>query len=92
MLHARRMSSSNRFLEVSSSFEPWRRGRPDPTGYRDVEAAYRISLKSLARRYLELHDEIADLTLFDAAFYGGLEQFAQEVTVAEAAMPVLGEC
>src|SRR6516165_3619195 len=35
--------------------------RPDLTGYRDVEAAYRISLKSLARRYLELHDEIADL-------------------------------
>ncbi|HHC29218.1 MAG TPA: IS110 family transposase, partial [Rhodobacterales bacterium] len=29
--------------------------------YREVEAAYRISLKSLARRYLELHDEIADL-------------------------------
>jgi transposase len=26
-----------------------------------VEAAYRISLKSLERRYLELHDEIADL-------------------------------
>jgi transposase len=35
--------------------------RPDLTGYRNVEAAYRISLKSLARRYLELHDEIADL-------------------------------
>jgi transposase len=35
--------------------------RPDLTGYRDVEEAYRISLKSLARRYLELHDEIADL-------------------------------
>jgi len=35
--------------------------RPDLTAYRDVEAAYRISLKSLARRYLELHDEISDL-------------------------------
>src|SRR5215813_3820376 len=35
--------------------------RPDLTGYRDLEAAYRINLKSLARRYLELHDEIADL-------------------------------
>jgi transposase len=35
--------------------------RPDLTGYRDVEAAYRITFKSLARRYLELHDEIADL-------------------------------
>jgi len=35
--------------------------RPDLTRYRDVEEAYRITLKSLARRYLELHDEIADL-------------------------------
>ncbi len=35
--------------------------RPDLTAYRDVEAAYRLSLKSLTRRYLELHDEIADL-------------------------------
>ena len=35
--------------------------RPDMTGYRRVEEAYRISLRSLARRYLELHDEIADL-------------------------------
>lgn len=35
--------------------------RPDLTRYRDVEEAYRIALKSLARRYLELHDEIADL-------------------------------
>ena len=28
---------------------------------RQVDEAYRISLKSLARRYLELHDEVADL-------------------------------
>ncbi|MCI5101153.1 IS110 family transposase [Phaeobacter italicus] len=35
--------------------------RPDLTAFRQVEEAYRISLKSLARRYLELHDEIADL-------------------------------
>lgn len=35
--------------------------RPDLTGYRKVESAYKISLKSLGRRYLELHDEIADL-------------------------------
>jgi transposase len=41
--------------------------RPDLTGYRDVEAAYRISFKSLARRYLELHDEIADLDVMIAA-------------------------
>jgi transposase len=35
--------------------------RPDLTAYREVESAYRIGLKSLGRRYLELHDEIADL-------------------------------
>ncbi len=35
--------------------------RPDITAFRDVTMAYRIALKSLARRYLELHDEIADL-------------------------------
>src|SRR3954464_12187568 len=35
--------------------------RPDLTDYRNVTSAYRISLKSLGRRYLELHDEIADL-------------------------------
>jgi transposase len=41
--------------------------RPDLTAYRDMEAAYRISLKSLGRRYLELHDEIADLDAMIAA-------------------------
>jgi transposase len=35
--------------------------RPDLTACRDVLSAYRIALKSIARRYLELHDEIADL-------------------------------
>ncbi|MDR3470693.1 MAG: transposase, partial [Devosia sp.] len=35
--------------------------RPDLSSYREVESAYRIGLKSLGRRYLELHDEIADL-------------------------------
>jgi transposase len=35
--------------------------RLDLSAYRDVESAYRISLKSRARRYLKLHDEIADL-------------------------------
>lgn len=35
--------------------------RPDLSDYRQVVSAYRISLKSLGRRYLELHDEIADL-------------------------------
>ena len=31
------------------------------TAYRNVQNAYRIALKSLARRYLELHDEVAGL-------------------------------
>jgi transposase len=35
--------------------------RPDLANYRNVVSAYRITLKSLGRRYLELHDEIADL-------------------------------
>lgn len=35
--------------------------RPDLADYRNVTSAYRITLKSLGRRYLELHDEIADL-------------------------------
>lgn len=35
--------------------------RPDLTDYRNSLSAYRIALKSLARRYLQLHDEIADL-------------------------------
>ena len=35
--------------------------RPDVTNYRNVVSAYRIAFKSLARRYIELHDEISDL-------------------------------
>jgi len=46
--------------------------RPDLTAYRDVEVAYRISLKSLARRYLELDDEIADLDAMIAAIVNEL--------------------
>lgn len=34
---------------------------PDLTAYRQGEEVCRISLKSLARRYLELHDEVSDL-------------------------------
>lgn len=41
--------------------------RPDVTGYRNVMDAYRIALKSLALRYLELHDEIADLDFMIAS-------------------------
>ena len=35
--------------------------RPDLSDYRNLVSTYRIALKSLGRRYLELHDEIADL-------------------------------
>ena len=35
--------------------------RPDTIGFRDPVVATRIALKSLARRILELNDEIADL-------------------------------
>lgn len=41
--------------------------RPDLSDYRCVMSAYRIALKSLARRYLELHDEIADLDVMIAS-------------------------
>ena len=41
--------------------------RPDLTAYRDLDSAYRIGLKSLGRRYLELHDDIADLDAMVAA-------------------------
>ena len=50
--------------------------RPDLTGYRDVEAAYRIGLKSLARRHLELRDEIADL---DAMIGAIVDELAPEL-------------
>src|SRR5215203_2796683 len=54
----REMLRSMTRMQLVRTLAAW---RPDLTGYRNVEAAYRISLKSLARRYLELHDEIADL-------------------------------
>lgn len=41
--------------------------RPDLGGYRDIATAYKIALKSLARRYLELQDEIADLDVMISA-------------------------
>jgi transposase len=46
--------------------------RPDMTGYRDVVTAYRIALKSLARRFVELHDEVADLDVMIKAIVDGL--------------------
>jgi hypothetical protein len=41
--------------------------RPDASEYHNVTNIYRIALKSLARRYLELHDEIVDLDVLIAA-------------------------
>ncbi|OAT16324.1 putative transposase [Buttiauxella gaviniae ATCC 51604] len=41
--------------------------RSDVTGCRNVVDAYRIALRSLARRYLELNDEIADLDIMIAS-------------------------
>jgi transposase len=40
--------------------------RPDLSDYRNLTSAYRIALKSLGRRYLELHDEVADLDVMIA--------------------------
>ena len=51
-------------MQLNRTLAAW---RPDMTDYRKVESAYRIALKSLARRYLELHDEIADLDTMIAA-------------------------
>jgi transposase len=51
-------------MELIRTLAAW---RTDMTDYRNVASAYRIALKSLARRYLELHDEIADLDAMIAA-------------------------
>jgi transposase len=45
-------------MELIRTLAAW---RPDLTDYRTVTSACRITLRSLARRYLELHDEIAEL-------------------------------
>jgi transposase len=50
--------------------------RPDLSDYRNLTSAYRIALKSLGRRYLELHDEIADL---DTMIAGLVEDLAPEL-------------
>jgi transposase len=54
--------------------------RPDPTDCRNTLAAYRIALESLARRYLELHDEIADLDDMIAAI---VRELAPELVAAD---------
>lgn len=61
--------------------------RPDLTGYRDVEAAYRIGLKSLARRYLELHGGIADLDVMVGAIVDELAPASWPATPSAAPGP-----
>lgn len=53
-----RCSCDRTRMQLIRTLATW---RPDLSGYRDPVTATKISLKSLARRYLELHDEIADL-------------------------------
>jgi transposase len=50
--------------------------RPDLSDYRQLASAYRIALKTLGRRYLELHDEIADLNVMIASL---VDQLAPEL-------------
>jgi transposase len=59
--------------------------RPDLTSYREVESAYKISLKSLGRRYLELHDEIADL---DAMIRAIVDELAPNLVARNSIGPV----
>ena len=65
--------------------------RPDLTGYRDLVTAYRIAFKSLARRYLERHDEIADLDVMIAAMVDELapDLVARKAIGYESASPLL---
>jgi len=46
--------------------------RPDTTGFRDPMTANKIAMKHYARRYLELHDEIADLDVMIKAIVDDL--------------------
>lgn len=55
--------------------------RPDLSEYRHMTCAYRIALKSLGRRYLELHDEIADL---DVMIAGLVDELAPELIARQA--------
>jgi transposase len=57
--------------------------RPDVTEFRVVSSAYRITLRSLGRRYLELHDEIADLDVM-------IGQIVEEVAPALIARNSIG--
>lgn len=50
--------------------------RPDTTRYRDPVTATKMSLKSLARRHLELNDEIADL---EVAMHALVDELAPDL-------------
>lgn len=65
--------------------------RPDLSDYRHLISAYRIALKSLARRYLELHDEVADLDVMIAALVNEIapELVARQVIGYETAAQLL---
>lgn len=60
-------------MQLIRTLDAW---RPDLTAFRDVEAAYRIGLKPLARRYLKLHDKVADL---DAMTHAVVDEIAPEL-------------
>ena len=51
-------------MQLIRTLAAWRQDEMD---YRNVSSAYRIAFKSLACRYLELHDEIADFDVMIAA-------------------------
>ena len=57
--------------------------RPDLADFRVVNSAYRITLRSLGRRYLELHDEIADLEVM-------IGKIVDEVAPSLVARPSIG--
>ncbi|WP_424929514.1 transposase, partial [Amaricoccus tamworthensis] len=56
--HLREQLRSMSRMQLIRTLAAW---RPDLTDSGNVTSAYRIALKSLARRYLELTDEAADL-------------------------------
>lgn len=65
----REMLRSMTRMQLIRTLAAW---RPDLSDCRNVTSAYRIALKSLGRRYLELHDEIADLDVMIAVLVDNL--------------------
>lgn len=66
--------------------------RPNPSDFRSLISAYRISLRSLARRYMELNDEVADLGVMIIAIVDELApQLATRNSIGDgsAAQPLL---